>query len=692
MKRLLDRFSKNRSSIISVLTFLCLIVACKGKINGNTSHIIKSSLAERQVDNYRSDFINSDSFPFSFKYGNQSSSSLLSGIKPTIRIQSVDDNVQQIDKEWRCEDGLVVILSAKYYSDYSATEWITYISYKGYSKSKIISNLYGIDQFFSVNEDKDVIIHTNKGDDCTKYSYQPYEIVLNKGQSEFFFPTQGGNVPCGKSTTGPRGWPYWNIQNGNQGWILAVGWPGTWSNDISRDNEDSFRVRAGQKEFKAFLTPGETIRTPLICVLPWEASDVEASQNTWRRFYIDHIIPRFNGEPEKPATEIPCILNESRIERTKNYFKVGLKPRICWNDANDGWYPTETGSWEETGEWRLDPKKYPNGIKPFSYWAHQQDMECLLWFEPERVMGEKNIKLYHKDWLLSVPGWKAHTLNLANPECLNWLINHIDSMIIDNGLDWYREDLNYSGPYHAWVEADIKLGKDRLGITENKYVQGHLAYWDTLKQRHPNLHIDACASGGRRNDLETMHRAVPLLRSDLQFARYGKDYIIGNQAHTWALSSWFPYQGSSVYEYDPYKFRSFYLPCFGMGYLTEKRQAAIIQGYTECEIIQPMMLYGDYWPLTPYSLETDEWIAWQFNREKVEDGCVQAFRREDCIKNVIIVKLRGLDAKATYLIKNFDSPKIIKAQGKELMRTGLKITIDEKPGSAILTYEKVKKQ
>lgn len=27
--------------------------------------------------------------------------------------------------------------------------------------------------------------------------------------------------------------------------------------------------------------------------------------------------------------------------------------------------------------------------------------------------------------------------------------------------------------------------------------------------------IDSCASGGRRNDLETLRRAVPLLRSDL---------------------------------------------------------------------------------------------------------------------------------------------------------------------------------
>lgn len=647
---------------------------------GNEQNVSQSGY----VDN---DFLHLEYIPFSFKYEDISSLSLLSDVPPINRILDKNDNFQHIEKEWRCKDGLVVILSAKYYLDYSAVEWITYISYNGKSNSKVISNLYGIDNSFLINEDDDLIIHTNKGDDCTKYSYQPYNIYLRKGQSEVFYPTQG-DLPSGKSTTGPRGWPYWNIQNGNQGWILAVGWPGAWQNEIIYESSASFRVSAGQKNFRAVIRSGETIRTPLICVLSWKASDVETAQNKWRHFYLDHIIPRFNGEPEKTAIEIQSSLNESSIGYVQKYIDAGIKPRICWKDA--GWYPTNTGSWLETGEWRLDPKKFPNGIRPFSNWAHQEGMECLLWYEPERVLGKNSLSSHHQDWLLSVVNWKSQILNLGNPECLDWLINHIDSMINDNGLDWYREDMNGSGPYDAWIQADMKLGKDRQGITENFYVQGHLALWDSLKRRHPGLHIDACASGGRRNDLETMHRAVPLLRSDYQWSSVGGDYIIGNQSHTWALSSWLPYQGSAVYEYEPHKFRSFYLPCFGMGRMDEKNTAAIKQAHTECKEIQPMMLYGDYWPLTPYSLESDEWIAWQFNREDKGDGCVQAFKREKCGNNTIRVKLRGLDANSLYLLKNFDRKEKSMISGKKLMKEGIKIYIGKKTGSVIYIYEKVK--
>lgn len=37
-------------------------------------------------------------------------------------------------------------------------------------------------------------------------------------------------------------------------------------------------------------------------------------------------------------------------------------------------------------------------------------------------------------------------------------------------------------------------------------MQGYLAYWDELRRTNPDLFIDSCASGGRRNDLETMRR------------------------------------------------------------------------------------------------------------------------------------------------------------------------------------------
>ena len=56
--------------------------------------------------------------------------------------------------------------------------------------------------------------------------------------------------------------------------------------------------------------------------------------------------------------------------------------------------------------------------------------------------------------------------------------------------------------------------------------------------------IDSLRSGGRRNDLETLRRAVPLLRSDYQSFQGDPGYAAGNQCHTYGLASWLPYFGA----------------------------------------------------------------------------------------------------------------------------------------------------
>ena len=42
--------------------------------------------------------------------------------------------------------------------------------------------------------------------------------------------------------------------------------------------------------------------------------------------------------------------------------------------------------------------------------------------------------------------------------------------------------------------------------------------------------------------------------------------------------------------------------------------------------------WGDFWPLTPYSLEGNVWMAWQFDWPEAGEGVVQAFRRERMLR------------------------------------------------------------
>jgi alpha-galactosidase len=260
-------------------------------------------------------------------------------------------------------------------------------------------------------------------------------------------------------------------------------------------------------------------------------------------------------------------------------------------------------------------------------------------------------------------------------------------MIKANGIDWYREDMNGGGPLPAWRNHDAA---DRQGITENFYVQAHLAYWDVLLAMNPGLRIDSCASGGRRNDLESMRRAVPLWRSDV--VQVVDQASLGdlNQGLTYGLSAWLPFQGTSCQGvWDPYSFRSSYVTAFDNGGINPANKAAQQQAYAEWRALAPIMLNGDYYPLMPYSLTNDVWIAWQFNQPETAEGFVQAFRRRNSGEAVRTFRLYDLDPRAKYQVKNFDEKASAQISGKELMEQGLRIEIPSKPGAAVTIYKRI---
>ena len=218
-------------------------------------------------------------------------------------------------------------------------------------------------------------------------------------------------------------------------------------------------------------------------------------------------------------------------------------------------------------------------------------------------------------------------------------------------------------PLPYWRRNDAP---DRQGITEIRHITGYFAYWDALLKEHPNMLIDSCASGGRRNDLETLRRAVPLLRSD---------YIIepvGNQCHTYALSFWVPFYGTGTGAIDPYLFRSVMCPHFTACFDMRNKDAnwdLARKLVGEWRKIAPCML-GDYYPLTPYSLANDAWIGWQFDRPEEGDGVIQVFRRGDSIYRQAELKLHGLDADKDYAITDLDTNKVTRMQGPRVDGAG----------------------
>ena len=284
-------------------------------------------------------------------------------------------------------------------------------------------------------------------------------------------------------------------------------------------------------------------------------------------------------------------------------------------------------------------------------------------------------------------------LDLGNPAARHWLTEHVDKLLTEQGIDLYRQDFNMD-PLAFWRAADAP---DRQGITEIKHVTGLLAYWDELRRRHPNMLIDTCASGGRRNDLETLRRAVPLWRSDYAFEP------VGHQCMTYGISLWIPYHGTGTVAcanatyygggltpVEPYAFWSNAAPSLGSGIDIRVREIdydALRRLVGQWRTVSRYYC-GDYYPLTPYSREDNVWIAWQFHRPDLGEGMVQAFRRADCPDSSVRLTLGGLESGIRYEFTNLDVPGVKAMTGDELMKDGLTISTEDQPGAAVFTYQR----
>jgi alpha-galactosidase len=614
----------------------------------------------------------STKLPFSFVYGGQSSDELLANWPKRAGSRKLDACRSEHTVAWTDpQSGLEVRFVGVEYSDFPVVEWTVHFKNTGRTNTLILENVQALDTSFERNAEGEFVLHGNKGDWCAPQSYEPFQSTLGPRTSNRFAPDGG------RPTNGPKGWPYFNLQMAGGGYILAIGWPGQWACGFTRDDRSSLRVTAGQQLTHLYLQPVEQIRTPLIALLFWRGKDTVRAQNLWRRWFLAYDIPRLNDRIPPTMTQMQCYRTfekggeQDLFDTVEEFNQAGIVVDLCWRDA--GWYPCQ-GSWPNTGTWELDAQRYPRGFRLFSDWLHQQGRKFIVWFEPERV-GDRGSWLakQHPDWLLG-----GNLLNLGNLDAWKWLVEHIDTMLREQGIDYYRQDFNMD-PLGNWRANDAS---DRRGITEIKHVMGYLAFWDELRRRHPGLLIDSCASGGRRNDLETLRRAVPLLRSDYQF---GHEATLPNQGHTYGISSWIPYYGSGCYFSDPYSARSYIMPCSGFaGTNSETRRA-----YAECRKVAPFML-GDYYPLTPYSLDTADWIAWQFDRPEIGGGVVQAFRRD---RNEVPVRefhLHGLVPSAKYEVTDLDSGGPKEITGRELMNQGLAVEIKSRPGAAVIIYQKAK--
>lgn len=638
-----------------------------------------------------------EKLPISFTYNGKKYEGIIAEWNPSVERQLADSTVTAFVIRAMVDEILEVKVEVKEYRDYPVTEFAAFFTNMGDRDTGIVSDIRIAEGV--IEGGNPVFVHSN-GDTCPPwldcYEWRRESLVFGEAPISIY-PIDG--------TSCKGAFPYMRLMFDGFGVNIAVGWTGKWVASAERTARGA-AVSFGQKRCHFVIRPGETMRTPRVNLQVFSGDETRGMQ-MWRRWYFDHILPREDGRPLPPkhcgvclseggAAEFAGATEAGQIRALETYASKGIYPDIWWIDA--GWYPCDY-NWAKVGTWRHDPVRFPNGLGAVGRKCREHGAKLLLWFEPERVAEGSEIYEEHPEWLLwaFAYGEKGALLNLGERACCNDLIERVDRAIKEYEVGVYRQDFNMN-PEPFWVKYETA---DRIGAMENLHIQGLYRFWDTLLERNPGLWIDCCSSGGRRNDLEAMRRAVPLHFTDVGYGHHPM-----KQKQHRVMFEWIPYfraqnqnwenPGDSLY----YKYRdqkpdrfSYYnsiAPAFTelMPWDASEEEYALSREMLSIwRRAAEIMLDADYYPLTECRKAREDFYAMYFYNPDEKRGFLQAIRNNACPEERFTACLTALDANVSYRLTNPETGEEKVMTGKALAE-GFTMTVERRAGQ-IWLFEKV---
>ncbi|MBR6230440.1 MAG: alpha-galactosidase [Lachnospiraceae bacterium] len=190
----------------------------------------------------------------------------------------------------------------------------------------------------------------------------------------------------------------------------------------------------------------------------------------------------------------------------KNLLKLAEKAADAGIELfvmDDGWFGERNSDQTSLGDWTVNRKKIPGGLKGLADKINAMGMGFGLWVEPEMVNRNSELYSRHPEWAMTVPG-RAHSegrnqriLDLCNPEVVDHLEKSMTAVFSSANIAYVKWDMNriFSDVYSKY------LPKNRQGETAHRYILGLYELMGRLVRRFPKILFEGCASGGNRFDL-----------------------------------------------------------------------------------------------------------------------------------------------------------------------------------------------
>ena len=256
------------------------------------------------------------------------------------------------------------------------------------------------------------------------------------------------------------------------------------------------------------LAPGERFETPE-AVMAYSGEGFGGVSSCFHRYINQSLIPPYwQGRPRPIVYNSweGCMFDftESKLLRLgKLAAQLGCELFVL----DDGWFGSRNSDTCSLGDYAVNEKKLPNGLKGLGEKLGAMGLQFGLWFEPESVSPDSDLYRQHPDWALhdslgraDLLGRHQLLLDLTRPEVRDYIVENVNKILDSAPISYVKWDMNR----HSCA----------LGAKQHAFVLGLYDVLRRIFEPRPQLLLESCSSGGNRFDCGMLYFSPQIWCSD----------------------------------------------------------------------------------------------------------------------------------------------------------------------------------
>jgi len=334
---------------------------------------------------------------------------------------------------------------------------------------------------------------------------------------------------------------------------------------------------------------------------------------------------------------------------------------------DDGWFGRRSDDTKGLGDYDVNKKKLPHGLKGLANKINKLGLKFGLWFEPEAISENSAIFEAHPEYMIKVEGITPSTgrhqyvMDLTKKEVQDYIINNVSDTLKSANIEYVKWDMNRN-------ITDFPS----TGEFHHNYVLGLYRVIRELTDRFPKVLFENCSSGGNRLDLGMMHYFPQTWASDCS-DHYERISIQGGLYYGYPLSCITGHVSAHVNHQvlrDSNYSKKFPVAAFScLGYELSLDELSPFEGKqikAQIEFYKKhreLLQYGDFYKLKEKEFEGDSAI-WMVKSKDNKEAIIGYFNGLQSMtpKETVIRGLK-LDSKKTYSFEVFDTSHNLKEFG-----------------------------